>query len=245
MLETSLARRLLSRAPRRLVGTVALALPLTLAACGDDAPVDGPDAGDVGCTVPNAMRLQPMVVGASWTYAISEPMVPARQKTSTIEAYEDVGDRKAGVMGYRQKTEKLDGVTVNWSEDRCTSLVRHREKSYDLSNVLLADQFYQPSKLRVDETAAHVATGAAWTVSFTEIEVNPTTGMAITISKDENWSVVAASESVTVPAGTFTALHLNKKTSGSADKDYWFAAGVGKVKETGEQTEELTAYTIP
>lgn len=232
--------------PRSLPFVVPGLLVAALAACGDDgSSVTDPDAAVVGCPTPRAMRLQPLVIGASWTYAISEPMVPARNKTSTVEAFEDVGDRKAGVMGFRQKTEKLDGVAVSWSEDKCTSVVRHRERAFDTANVLLADQFYVPSKLRVDETPAHVATGAAWTVSLTEIEVNPTTGLATMVSKDENWSVVSGAESVTVPAGTFTAVHLRKVTSGAATKEYWYAAGVGKVKETGEQTEELTAYTIP
>ncbi len=228
----------------RRLAPLGLGLAL-LTACGDDAPPAGPDAGPEGCTTPLAMRYQPLVVGATWTYAISELGVPARQKTGTIEAYEDVGDRKAGVMAFRQRSEKLDGFTVSWFEDRCTSVVRHREKSYDGQNVFISDQFYTPSKLRVDETPARLTAGAAWTSSYTEVEVDPNTGMAITISKDENWSVVSASESVTVPAGTFTALHLHKLTSGAAEKDYWFVAGVGKVKETGEQTEELTAYTIP
>lgn len=221
----------------------ALFTAAALAACGDDAPPAGPDAGPEGCQVPNSMRLNPLVVGASWTYAISEPMVPARNKTSTIEAFEDVGGRKAGTMGYRQKTEKLDGVTVSWSEDRCTSVVRHRERSYDLQNVELSDQYYQPSKLRVDET--RTTAGAQWTMSYTELEVNPATQMTIVVTKDEMWSVVAASEMVTVPAGTFSTVHYHKLTSGAAEKDYWYAAGVGKIKETGEQTEELTAYTIP
>ena len=225
---------------------VGLGLAATLAACGDDGSTPiGPDAAVVGCQTPAAMRLQPLVIGAHWTYSVTKVGVPAEQKGNAVEAYEDIGDRKAGIMGYRMKTELLDKNTISWSEDLCTSVIRHREKTYDLANVLQMDTFYQPSKLRIDETAAHLATGAAWTLSFTEIQVNPTTGMAITISKDENWSVVAASESVTVPAGTFTAVHLNKKTSGNADKDYWYAAGVGKVKETGDQTEELTAYTIP
>ncbi len=228
----------------RLVrSSVALAL-VALTACGDDGTT-GPDGGGLVCDTPRAMRLLPMVIGASWTYAISEPMVPARNKTSTIEALEDIGDRKAGVVGYRQKTEKLDGTAVSWSQDLCTSVVRHREDSFDPGGVLLSEQFYVPSKPRIDETPARLAAGAAWTVSFTEIEVNPTSGLATMVSKDENWSVVGASESVTVPAGTFTAVHLRKVTSGAATKDYWFAAGVGKVKETGEQTEELTAYTIP
>jgi hypothetical protein len=233
------------RSPASFTLAVAL-VAAPLAACGgDDGTPVGPDAGEVGCQTPIAMRLQPLVMGATWTYAISEPMKPARNKTSTIEAFEDIGDRKAGTSGWRQRTEKLDGVAVSWSEDRCTSVVRHREKSFDDQNVLQSDQFYQPSKLRVDETPAHLATGATWTVSFTEVEVNPTTGMATLVSKDENWSVVSANESITTAAGTFETVHLHKLTSGAAEKDYWYARGVGKIKETGEQTEELTSYSIP
>jgi hypothetical protein len=230
-------RHVLSPAPRAL-------LALSLLACGADDGVTpaGPDAGPGGCEVPTSMRLHPLLVGATWTYSISEPDVPARSKTATIEALEDVGDRKAGTIAYRQRTEKLDGVTVSWNEDRCTSVVRHRERNYDLGNLEESDQFYQPSKLRVDESRA---AGATWTMSYTELEVDPATGIAVTIAKDEVWSVVSTSESVTVPAGTFDTVHLRKVTSGAAEKDYWWARGVGKVRETGEQTEVLTAYSFP
>jgi hypothetical protein len=54
-------------------------------------------------------------------------------------------------------------------------------------------------------------------------------------------------ESVTVPAGTFEALVL-RKVSGASDganeKHYWYVPGVGKVKETGSQTEELTEFHL-
>lgn len=233
----------------RLQLTVRFGLGLVtvaVAGCGgDNNPIDQPDAAVVGCTEPIATRLLPLKIGAHWTYATSKPGVPVQQKANSVEAYEDVGDRKAGIMAFRIKTELLDKTSVSWQQDLCTSVIRHREKTYDLNNVLTGDTFYLPSKLRLDETPAHVATGAAWTLSLTEIMVDPVTGVATTVSKDENWSVVAASESITVPAGTFAAIHLNKKTSGNADKDYWYAAGVGKLKETGDQTEELTAYTIP
>ena len=109
----------------------------------------------------------------------------------------------------------------------------------------MSDQFYLPSKPRVDERAARLVTGASWLFNYAELEVNPATGMVVVVNKDEAWSVVAASEMVTVPAGTFTTHHLHKDTSGAASKDYWFAAGVGKVKETGEQLEELTSYDVP
>ena len=41
-------------------------------------------------------------------------------------------------------------------------------------------------------------------------------------------------ETVEVPAGTFEhAIHFQK-----AGKNYWYLRGVGKLKETGSQTEE-------
>jgi hypothetical protein len=37
-------------------------------------------------------------------------------------------------------------------------------------------------------------------------------------------------------------VHLQKV--GNSTKEYWYARGVGKLKETGTQTEELTAYDL-
>ena len=54
----------------------------------------------------------------------------------------------------------------------------------------------------------------------------------------------AVGESVTVPAGTFTDTVVLEKIGGSVLKTYWFARGVGKVKETGGQTEELVEYGV-
>lgn len=214
-----------------------------LAACGDDAPtdVDGPVAE---CTTPLAQRYVPLVVGASWTYDTTEAGSPVVQKTTSLEAYEDVGDRKTGIMAYRQRTEKVVGAAVSWHSDDCTGVTRHREQTLDGAGTLITDQFYVPGKLRVDESAAHTALGATWTTAYTEVEVDPINGTT-TRSKDETWIVEGVDEPVTVPAGTFNALRVRKTTSGAADKTYWFVKGVGKVKEAGEQSEDLTAYTIP
>jgi hypothetical protein len=221
--------------------------------CGSSPNGADPDGGmDVTpdgkpaplCPQPLAARLFPLSVGSTWSYTITEPGKPTKQKSAKVEAYEDIGGAKAGIMGYRLRSEKLDGVTVSWQQDTCESVIRHREQSYDIANVFLTDQIYTPSKLRVDETAAHTAAGATWLVSYSETELNKVTGATKTVSKDENWSVVAISESITVPAGTFNAIHLRKTTSGSADKSFWFAPGIGKLKETGSQTEELLSYTI-
>lgn len=223
----------------------AVALALGAAACGDDAPLD-PDGGPVTCTTPAAQRYLPLAVGRSWTYDTSRPGEPVVVKTSTVEVLEDVGDRKAGITAYRIRTGKSGGQgdVVSWQEDLCASIVRHREQNFDPGDTLLTEQFFVPGKVRVDETAAHTAMGATWTTAYTEVEVDPILGTK-TVSKEETWTVEAAAESVTVPAGTFVALKVRKVTSGNADKLYWFAPGVGKVREEGEQLEELTAFVAP
>ena len=56
---------------------------------------------------------------------------------------------------------------------------------------------------------------------------------------------------VTVPAGTFSTIRLRRQVlvgaggGEGADKTFWFAEGIGKIKETGGQTEELSAYSLP
>lgn len=221
-------------------------LALTLPACGDDAPPDDGDGGVVTCTTPVTERYLPLVVGRSWTYDTSDMGGPNVVKTSTVEALEDVGERKTGVTAYRVRTGKSGGQgdVVSWQEDRCTSIVRHREQNFDVNDTLLTDQFYVPGKLRVDESAEHTTLGATWTTAYTEVEVDPILG-TMTVSKNETWTVEAVDEMVTTPAGTFTCLRVRKTTSGTADKIYWFAKGFGKIREMGEQTEILTGYTMP
>ena len=61
----------------------------------------------------------------------------------------------------------------------------------------------------------------------------------------DSWSVVGDDETLQVPAGTFDhVIHFEKGGAGSASKSYWYRRGVGKLKETGSQTEELTEYQL-
>jgi hypothetical protein len=225
-----------------LSSTVAMSI-----GCGDDVQA-GPDSGDpVACAAPLGERLLPLSVGVRWTYDVTDlsaPGAPTVNKLSTVEAFEDVGARKAGTSAFRLRTEKASGETVSWQEDRCTAIVRHREQSFGSNGTMESDQFYMPGKLRVDESPAHLTVGARWTVSYEELEVDPVAGES-RVSKDETWSVEAVDESITVPAGTFVTVQLRKVTSGDADKRFWFAAGVGKVKEQGEQLEVLRDYQLP
>ena len=152
-----------------------------------------PDAGPVVCTTPRAQRLLPFAVGASWTFRVTPLVGTPEDKTSTVEALEDVGGAKAGITAFRVRTAKLDGSTVSWQEDRCTSITRHREQTFDLANVRNVDTIYTPDKIRIDETPAHTTMGASWTVSYTEVTTD-SANQVTTIAKDESWTVEATAE---------------------------------------------------
>ena len=64
----------------------------------------------------------------------------------------------------------------------------------------------------------------------------------------ENWTTDAVNETVTVPAGTFSALKITRtNTADGTAKSQWFVPGVGKIREsnTTGHLEELTSYMIP
>jgi hypothetical protein len=215
-----------------------------LAACGDEkAGSGGPDAGAEHCATPAAERLLPLATGRRWTYEVSEDGGAATTKATTVEALEDVGGTKAGTIAYRVRTEKTDGVTVSWQEDTCDGVVRHREQSFDRAGVIESDQYYVPGKPRVDDTAAHRAAGASWVTEYTEVEQDPVTGAIETRSKADRWTVEAVDEEITVPAGTYRAIRIHRvgEEDGQAEKRYWFAPGVGKLREEGSQLEVLAA----
>jgi hypothetical protein len=167
---------------------------------------------------------------------------------SAVEAFEDVGGAKAGTMAYRVRSTTLTGSTVNWQQDLGTAVVRQREQFLDYQGVLLTDYVFSPYRVRLDETAPHLATGASWVETHTAAVDNLALGSQKTGSFSVSWTVDSAAETVTVPAGTFTCLRVHRVESGysSADETFWFARGVGKVKETGSTAnEDLVSYTLP
>jgi hypothetical protein len=63
------------------------------------------------------------------------------------------------------------------------------------------------------------------------------------------YTVMSTSTKLTVPAGTFDTVQIKRVDPNTAEtKLFWFAKGIGKVRDevpaTGE-VAELTAYTVP
>jgi hypothetical protein len=136
--------------------------------------------------------------------------------------------------------------TESWQAPSTTEpgrIVRYREQAFAAATGKLSSEtYYDPEKLHVDGTPAHTVAGASWVESYAETALVPNMPVS-THDVSETWTVVADDETLKVPAGTFKGvIHLQKK--GNSLKEYWYLRGVGKLKETGTQTEELTAYTL-
>ena len=234
----------------RLMTAVAL-VGLSLPACGGDGG-GGNDGGGGGgadaAQCPNTGRLIPLETGASWRFRVTDLGTNAIEtKIQTVGALEDVGGAKAGTMAYRVTTQKQGGTVISWQEDTGDRILRHREQ--DGAGGTQTDEVYDAYKLRVDESPAHTADNATWTEVYSEIVTDTSTNMTTTTSKTEDWTVEAVDELVTVPAGTFCAVRIHRismATVGGSDKMYWFAPGVGKLRElTVDRVEELTEVTLP
>lgn len=178
-------------------------------------------------------RYMPLAVGNTWTYLVDDGVNPPVGKTTTLEAVEAVPD-KPSVMAFRQRTEKAKGHTLSWLEDAGDRVLRHYDENYDETGMQTSHETYDPSKLRVDETAEHLVVGATWVDAYTDTNVDA--NGTVPVQKVETWTVVAVDEIVTVPAGDIPCLKLERKGNMANQplKTFWFARGVGKVKETSE-----------
>lgn len=218
-------------------------LCLALLGCGDSG-TDSTGA-DASSECAQSGRFMELAVGRSWTYKVTDTTShTVSMKTQTVGAKEAVASHP-GIMAFKVTTTKPGGTTTSWQEDLGTEVRRHAEN--DNAGGTMTAEHYDPYRIRVDETAAHTMTGATWTSSYTEF-VSTNGAAETTAAKVETWSVVSAEETVTVPAGTFCALHLHRTSTvdgaQGSTKDYWFVRDVGKVKETGDgQSEELTAHS--
>lgn len=225
-----------------------------LLGCGTVDPKDQPGAGGDGSggggsALPEGPLL-PWAVGNTWTYNVTKNGVSAL-KTTTIGELEPVGGEgpNAGLMAYHVTTAKgtdLKDHTESWqgpSTDEPERIVRYREQSFDASTGKLElEEYWEPARLHIDGTAEHTAPGVTWLDAYAETKL-PVGLTPTTKDSRDLWAVVSNDETVEVPAGTFEhAIHFRKV--GGSTKDYWYMRGVGKIKETGSQTEELTEYKL-
>jgi hypothetical protein len=230
---------------RRSVRLLTLTSLLAVAACGSEDPGQTAGAGGDGPTVLRGPLL-PFAVGNAWTYQVTED-TDVSTKVTTIGEKEPVGGEgsNAEVEAYKVTTSKKSGTdhTDSWQAPDGDRVLRYREQSFSASTGdLELEEYWEPYKLHVDGTADHLVEGASWLEEYDETKL-PVGDTESHSTRRDRWTVRSLAETVTVPAGTFDAVVFQKVGADSL-KTYWYVPGVGKVKETGGQTEELMEYEL-
>jgi len=217
-------------------------LPLALlVGCGSTDPGATDDGGGTSCTLA-AGDLLPWKVGNKWTYKVTEDGMPST-KVTTIESAEVVGGTgpNAAKMAYKVVTKKgVNDQTISWQAPEGAKVLRYREQSFGaMSTKLELEEHWDPYKLHIDGTEAHMAVGTTWVETYKETKL-PTGGQAATATAMDAWRVLSECETIQVLDKSYNAFHVTKQ--GGDLKNYWYVPGVGKIKETGGQIEELQSF---
>jgi hypothetical protein len=242
------------------------------AACGgegDGGTGGSGGSGGIGVDLPTAESYYPQKVGNSWTYLVTPMADLPSYKVVTIDAAEMVGGTgtSAGRPAYRHvtcksspsveacasppsATNKVDR-TIGWLGMVGKVLGNYREQSFKKATETLTEEdWWEPFRTKVDNDPAHTVLGAKWTDVYKEYK-QPSLGIRTVTMQMEQWEVLAVDETVTInppngPAKVYPhCIKVTHSNAGaSATKTFWYAKGIGKVKETGQQTEELIDYKV-
>ncbi len=226
---------------------------LLVAGCGAPAinnnMANQPLAQDGAMPMMTTGRFQPLAVGAQWVYQVTDTNNVAYTKTSSVLSLEDVGGPFAGTMGYKVTETVKSSTQYTWYQSTDTDVRRLHDQSLDSTGAMSDEDWYSPYNLRIDEAPEHLTAGAMWQLTYQDQHTNAKKGTNKTTTTTENWSCDAAAETVTVPAGTFSAVRITRAdtASGGSVKTQWFAPGVGKIRESNNSghLEVLTSYSIP
>ena len=219
---------------------LAAAAAAILAACGGGAPPDD------GGPPPTEATLWPLGTGARWTYRVTDPLLGIFQKVVRVEGQGTVPGSGAGgglpAVLVRDVEPSLD--ETSWQVRDGGLVFRAREEDRR-DGAVVRTTTWSPAEMK----AISKLPPGGWVHDSTVHQTIAHADGTVT-EKDERfvWTVAATDERVTVPAGTFDGcvrvVRTNPEKPGS-ERTYWLAPGVGKVKETGERTEELLSYEPP
>ena len=213
---------------------------IVLVSCGGSGtdPVPGDECGFL-----ESDQFLPFEVGYSWTYQVTDLVTAARStKTQILES--EVDDPEFGIA-IVQVTKKSNGETRSLLRRDGDRIVRFTQEDLDQNAVLERRTVYSPERLRIDESPERTTEGVKYSDSYTEV----TTDMfgEFSVETTDDWEVLGVDVECTTALGTFQCLHLSRASvvGGVAVKEFLFARGIGKVRETGDsQTEDLSGCEI-
>lgn len=211
----------------------AVLLAVVVTACGGDALPPEDDGRLQGEPV-----LAPLETGARWTYRVTDPMKGVFEKQVEVLGPSPVPESSATAVLVRDLEPTNEERA--WMQVKDGYLVRDREEDRK-DGVLVRATTWSPAAPKTLAVLAAAGFTARVTVSEREWHSD---GSVSTKDQVYDFAVVATDVPVTVPAGTFTCLQLERQRLDKAEpkRTYWLAPGVGKVREEGERVEELVQY---
>lgn len=193
----------------------------------------------------------PLSDGATWKYHHENP---------TKTPWDEVASAKATT--YKDKPAFLFSDQEDAQGEQTTSTlvvdgtgVYRVYKEVAVGGQVAVKTAYDPAFLRYDE--AWLSEGQMMTLDddwtqtcvFTSSAAKCAPGAVKTGTTTHEYKVVSLHSQITVAAGTFDCVLIERTNPTDVEtKQFWFAKGVGKVREldTGTNaTEELTEYNIP
>ncbi|PRP96003.1 TapB family protein [Enhygromyxa salina] len=230
-----------------------LALPLALVACGQAAPPGDEASTDTSSESTDTGSVEeddsyyPLVDGATWTYVASTTTGQVLGM-EVVEASEITWEG-APAWVFTDNPNDLGEWTESTIVRTGSAAMRvHKEIKDGTGTTMIVD--YDPGFMRADDK---------WdTVGFIEEILygrNETDGAGLNPKfepRGHSYEVLAVNETVTVPAGTFNCIKVERiRTVGTTAGErvlFWDARGVGKVREERPaegRVEELASVSIP
>lgn len=215
-------------------------LSLAAIACGDDG---GGGGGDGGTANPCGFedRYLPYQAGYQWTYRVTDLVsgeTPTKTQALTLETDATLGEVII------QTTSKATGTTISALKREQDAVVRLRQEDRTMVGDLERTTTYDPGQTRLDEAAGRLVLDAEWDDLY-EVSVTDAMGGApVVTSRTDHWIVLGVDVECSSPLGTFECLHVRRMRTvgGVSDKEFFFAKGIGKVREANaNQLEELIA----
>jgi len=218
---------------------VAMGVAVSLAACGGAGPGGGTD------------RYYPTTVGATWTYDVAQSGAATYSQTMLdLDASATSATRKT-------TTGTAGSYTVSSYDLRSGEVDLTESVSHNADGSLVSTITYSPGTLLVPPGMTAGATASSTSI----MTVQGATATTATTSTVERAITIDGVETVTVPAGTFSAVKFTATivTTPSAGTPTqttmvrWHAAGVGMVKEiiypstspSATTTWTLSSFHIP
>jgi predicted Ser/Thr protein kinase len=243
----------------------------------------------------------PLEVGRTWVYDVVDPSTQlprnAEPTVVRVEALEQVGGCKGDVLAYRLRETSGPGYALRWigvepvespaGHPPGQITWRYRDQYFTTDGVARLHEYFEPARMRLDESCAHTIARASYVDAYEEITVDPSSECGAELSrraKHFDWQVVARDVPLRLeldyahpaccpvpercgppPDGPghrcvavegrpgawtcdFSTLEVSRsEVRGGKNVTYWFAAGVGEVKEhsKGESIETLVCFSLP